>query len=70
LGEVYGRLSASGADQLFRPRGVRFAGRGRIAHMGLLWGLVRTVCLVFAVVIAALVVIDGTLLRRLLEKNE
>jgi hypothetical protein len=38
--------------------------------MGFLWGLVRAVVLLFAVLIAALVVIDGSLLANLLRKNE
>jgi hypothetical protein len=38
--------------------------------MGFLWGLVRTVCLFFAVIIAALVVIDGTLLANLFHKKD
>jgi hypothetical protein len=38
--------------------------------MGFLWGLVRAVCLFFAVVVAVLVVIDGTLLANLFGKRE
>ncbi len=38
--------------------------------MGLLWGLVRTVFVFFAVIIAALVVIDSALLANLLGKGE
>jgi hypothetical protein len=38
--------------------------------MGLLWAIVRTVSLFFAVIIAALVVIDGTLFANLLNKRE
>jgi hypothetical protein len=38
--------------------------------MGFLWGLLRTVFLFFAVIIAALIVIDGTLLANLLGKKE
>jgi hypothetical protein len=38
--------------------------------MGFVWGLVRTVFVFFAVVIAALVVIDGTLLANLFGKKE
>ncbi len=43
---------------------------GKSSRMGLLWGLVRTVAVFFAVVIAALVVIDGSLLANLLGKKE
>jgi hypothetical protein len=38
--------------------------------MGFLWGLLRTVLTFFAVIIAALVIIDGTLLANLLGKKE
>jgi hypothetical protein len=38
--------------------------------MGFLWGLVRTVFLFFAVIIAALVVLDGTLLANLFNKSD
>jgi hypothetical protein len=38
--------------------------------MGFLWGLVRTVGVGFAVIIAALVVIDGSLLTNLFKKSE
>jgi hypothetical protein len=39
--------------------------------MGFLWGLVKAVTLVFAVIIAVLVVVDGSLLANLLgKKNE
>jgi hypothetical protein len=38
--------------------------------MGFLWGLVRTVCLFFAVVVAGLIVVDGSLLANLLAKKE
>jgi len=38
--------------------------------MGFLWGLVRTVFLFFAVIIAALVVLDGALLGNLLNKSD
>jgi hypothetical protein len=38
--------------------------------MGLLWGLVRTVLLMFGVIVAALVIIDGSLLANLLGKKE
>jgi hypothetical protein len=38
--------------------------------MGFVWGLLRTVLLFFAVIIAALVVIDGSLLANLLGKKE
>lgn len=43
---------------------------GNSSTMGFLWGLLRTVCLFFAVIIAALVIIDGTLLANLLGKKE
>ena len=38
--------------------------------MGLLWGLVRTVVWFFAVIIAALVVLDGSLLANLFSKSD
>ncbi len=38
--------------------------------MGVLWGLLRAVFLLFAVLVAILVVIDGTLLANLLGKKE
>lgn len=38
--------------------------------MGCFWGLLRAVMLVFAVVIAVLVVIDGSLLANLFKKND
>ncbi len=38
--------------------------------MGFLWGLVRTVFVFFAVIIAALVVVDASLLANLLGKGE
>ncbi len=38
--------------------------------MGFLWGVVRTIFLFFAVVIAALVVVDGSLLANLLNKKD
>ena len=37
--------------------------------MGLLWGIVKAVTLVFAGVIALLVVVDGSLLSNLLGKK-
>jgi len=37
--------------------------------MGMLWGLVRTVMTLFAVLVAVLVVVDGSLLAKLLRKN-
>jgi hypothetical protein len=38
--------------------------------MGFLWGLLRSVFMLFAVVVAILVVIDGTLLANLLRKKD
>jgi hypothetical protein len=38
--------------------------------MGVLWGLVKAVVLFFVVVVAALVVLDGTLLANLMRKRE
>jgi hypothetical protein len=38
--------------------------------MGFLWGLLRTAMLCFAVVIAALVVIDGSLLANLFKTKD
>jgi hypothetical protein len=38
--------------------------------MGLLWGFFKTVMLGFAVIIAVLVAIDGSLLANLIGKNE
>lgn len=38
--------------------------------MGFLWGLVRAVFLFFAVIVALLVVVDGTLLANLLGRKE
>lgn len=38
--------------------------------MGFLWGILRTVCLFFAVIIAALVIVDGSLLANLLNKKD
>lgn len=43
---------------------------GNTVGMGFVWGLVRTVLLFFAVAIAALVIIDGTLLANLFNKKE
>jgi hypothetical protein len=40
-----------------------------MATMGMLWGLVRAVMTFFAVVIAILVVVDGSLLANLMRKN-
>jgi hypothetical protein len=37
--------------------------------MGFLWGIVKAVTLVFAVIIAALVVIDGSLIANLFSKK-
>lgn len=38
--------------------------------MGFIWGILKAVTLVFAVIIAGLVVLDGTLLANLFKKNE
>ena len=38
--------------------------------MGFIWGVVRAVMVFFAIVVAVLVVIDGTLLGNLFKKNE
>jgi len=38
--------------------------------MGVLWGLVKAVVLFFVVVVAARVVLDGTLLANLMRKRE
>jgi len=38
--------------------------------MGVLWGLVKALVLFFVVVVAALVVLDGTLLANLMRKRE
>ncbi len=38
--------------------------------MGFLWGLVRAVCVFFGVIVAALVVLDGSLLANLLKRDE
>jgi hypothetical protein len=38
--------------------------------MGALWGLIKAVVLFFAVVVAALVVLDGTLLANLMRKRD
>jgi hypothetical protein len=38
--------------------------------MGFFWGLLRAVFMFFAVIVAILVVIDGTLLANLLGKKE
>jgi len=38
--------------------------------MGFLWGLVRIVGLSFAVIVVALIVIDGSLLANLFKKTE
>ncbi len=38
--------------------------------MGFIWGLFKAVMLVFAVIIAVLIVVDGTLLANLLGKNK
>ena len=44
---------------------------GKKARMGFLWGFFKAVTLVFAVIIAVLVVVDGSLLANLLgKKNE
>ena len=37
--------------------------------MGFLWGLVKAITLAFAVIIAVLVVVDGSLLANLLGKK-
>jgi hypothetical protein len=44
------------------PRSVEYAG------MGLVWGLIKGMALFFAVIIAALVLIDGSLLANVLGK--
>jgi hypothetical protein len=44
--------------------------RGNTCGMGFLWGLLRAVFTFFAVIVAVLVVIDGTLLANLLGKKE
>jgi hypothetical protein len=47
------------------------ANPGKKARMGFLWGFFKAVTLVFAVIIAVLVVVDGSLLANLLgKKNE
>jgi hypothetical protein len=38
--------------------------------MGFVWGFIKTMAVGFAVVIAALVVIDGSLLSNILKKSE
>jgi len=38
--------------------------------MGLLWGIFKTIMLFFSVVIAALVVIDGSLFANIMKKSE
>lgn len=38
--------------------------------MGFIWGIFRAVMTIFAVVVAVLVVIDGTLFAKLFKKNE
>ena len=38
--------------------------------MGVLWGLVKALVLFFVVVVAALVVLDGTLLANLMRKRD
>jgi hypothetical protein len=38
--------------------------------MGFVWGLFKTIVVIFAVIIAALVVIDGSLLANLFGKKE
>jgi hypothetical protein len=43
---------------------------GNTGAMGFLWGLLRAVFTFFAVIVAILVVIDGTLLANLLGKKE
>ncbi|GAC1544608.1 MAG: hypothetical protein NVS2B17_25880 [Candidatus Velthaea sp.] len=43
---------------------------GNIACMGFIWGIIRAVMVFFAVIVAVLVVVDGTLLGNLLKKKE
>jgi hypothetical protein len=38
--------------------------------MGFVWGIFKAICLVFAVIIAALVIVDGSLLANLLGKRK
>ena len=38
--------------------------------MGFIWGFFKAVMLVFAVIIAVLIVVDGSLLANLLGKNK
>lgn len=38
--------------------------------MGFIWGIFKAVMLVFAVIIAVLIVVDGSLLANLLGKNK
>jgi hypothetical protein len=64
------------AQTLFRSNAGRANGccaarkSGNSIVMGFLWGLLRTVFMFFAVIVAVLVVIDGTLLANLLGKKE
>jgi fumarate reductase subunit D len=59
-------LSAGG-----RPGRNILAKSGEKARMGFLWAFFKAVTLVFAVIIAVLVVVDGSLLANLLgKKNE
>jgi hypothetical protein len=43
--------------------------RREYGSMGLLWGIFKAIVLFFSVVIAALVVIDGTLFANLFKKS-
>jgi hypothetical protein len=54
-----------------RPPGARLirVKSGEEGRMGFLWGFVKAVTLAFAVVIAVLVVVDGSLLANLLGKK-
>jgi hypothetical protein len=51
------------ADSAAAPPGTR-------SRMGLLWGILKTVTLLFGVIIAVLLIIDSTLFANLLRKGE
>jgi hypothetical protein len=65
LGEGFSARVPSGQNSV-----CRFGKTGNTAGMGIVWGLLRAVFTFFAVIVAILVVIDGTLLANLLGKKE
>jgi hypothetical protein len=65
---LFARASPLGAKHW--PFRCTAAKSGNTGAMGFLWGLLRAVFVFFAVIVAILVVIDGTLLANLLGKKD